>query len=102
MEKSKQKRLEAKGWKVGDIDEFLGLDKAEMAIVDMKVALSKAIVEKRKKSNITQGQMAKAIGSSQSRVAKIEHADPSVSIELMLKSLFSLGTTKKEIAKAIA
>lgn len=101
MEKLKQKKIEAKGWKVGEIDEFLGLDKAEMAIVDMKCALSKAIIEKRKKCNITQGQMAKTIGSSQSRVAKIEHADPSVSIELMLKSLFAMGTTKKEIAKTI-
>jgi len=102
MEKTKQRKLEAKGWKVGDIDEFLGLDSAEMAIVEMKVALSKAIIDKRKKNNITQIQMAKAIRSSQSRVAKIEHADKSVSIELMLKSLFSMGTTKKEIAKAIA
>jgi DNA-binding XRE family transcriptional regulator len=101
MEKSKRIKLESKGWKFGDVDEFLGLDKAEMAIVEMKVALAKAIVNKRKKSKITQVQMAKTIGSSQSRVAKIEHADPAVSIELMLKSLFSMGTTKKEIAKAI-
>jgi len=101
MEKAKQKRLEAKGWIVGDIDDFLGLDKAEMAIVEMKVALSRAISEKRKKANITQNQMAKTIGSSQSRVAKMEHADPTVSIELMLKSLLSMGSTKKEIAKAI-
>ena len=101
MEKVKQKKLEAKGWKIGDIDEFLGLDKAEMAIVEMKVALAKAIVEKRKTINLTQIEMAKTIKSSQSRVAKIEHADPTVSIELMLKSLLSMGTTRKEIAKAI-
>jgi DNA-binding XRE family transcriptional regulator len=102
MDKAKQNKLEAKGWKVGDIDEFLGLDKAEMAIVEMKFALAKAIIEKRKKTKLTQGQMAKAIGSSQSRVAKIEHADPTVSIELMLKSLLSMGTTTKEIAKTIS
>jgi len=101
MEKMKLKKLEAKGWKLGDIDELLGLDKAEMAIVEMKVALAKAIVDKRKKTNITQNQMAKSIKSSQSRVAKIEHADPTVSFELMLRSLLSMGTTKKEIAKAI-
>jgi DNA-binding XRE family transcriptional regulator len=102
MDKLKQKKLEAKGWKIGDIDEFLGLDKAEMAIVEMKFTLSKAIIEKRKKAKLTQGQMAKAIGSSQSRVAKIEHADPTVSIELMLKSLISMGTSTKEIAKMIS
>jgi len=101
MEKAKKIKLESKGWTVGDIDGFLGLDKAELAIVEMKVALSKAISDKRKIKGITQSQIAKSIGSSQSRAAKIECADPSVSIELMLKSLLSMGTTKKEIAKAI-
>ncbi len=101
MEKAKKNKIESKGWKVGDIDQFLGLDSAEMAIVEMKMALAKALIEKRKQSKITQINMAKLIGSSQSRVAKIEKADPTVSIELMLKSLLSLGTTRKEIAKAI-
>ncbi len=101
MEKAKKNKIESKGWKVGDIDQFLGLDSAEMAIVEMKMALAKTLIEKRKKSKITQINMAKLIGSSQSRVAKIEKADPTVSIELMLKSLLSLGTTRKEIAKAI-
>ncbi|HPW93552.1 MAG TPA: helix-turn-helix transcriptional regulator [Fibrobacteraceae bacterium] len=99
MEKIKKKKLEAKGWTVGDIDGFLGLDEAEMTIVEMKVALAKALVEKRKSSNVTQVNMAKIIGSSQSRVAKIEKADSSVSLELMIKSFLSLGATKKDIVK---
>ena len=102
MEKTKKKKIENKGWKVGDIDQFLGLDSAEMAIVEMKIALAKTLIEKRKQSKITQINMAKLIGSSQSRVAKIEKGDSTVSLELMLKSLFSLGATKKEIAKVIA
>ena len=102
MEKTKKKAIENKGWKVGDIDQFLGLDSAEMAIVEMKIALAKTLIEKRKQSKITQINMAKLIGSSQSRVAKIEKGDSTVSLELMLKSLFSLGATKKEIAKVIA
>lgn len=101
MDKTKKNKIESKGWKVGDIDQFLGLDSAEMAIVEMKMALAKTLIEKRKQSKLTQINMAKLIGSSQSRVAKIEKADSTVSIELMLKSLLSLGTTKKEIAKAI-
>ena len=102
MEKTKKNKLEAKGWTVGDIDEFLGLDEAEMAIVEMKVALAKALVEKRKRSNVTQVNMAKIIGSSQSRVAKIEKADSSVSLELMIKSFLSLGATKKDIVRVFA
>ena len=102
MDKTKKKAIENNGWKVGEIDQFLGLDSAEMAIVEMKMALAKTLIEKRKQSKITQINMAKLIGSSQSRVAKIEKGDSTVSIELMLKSLFSLGATKKEIAKVIA
>lgn len=102
MEKTKKNKLEAKGWTVGDIDGFLGLDEAEMAIVEMKVALAKALVEKRKRSNVTQVNMARIIGSSQSRVAKIEKADSSVSLELMIKSFLSLGATKKDIVKVFA
>ena len=73
-----------------------------MAIVEMKVALAKALVEKRKRSNVTQVNMAKIIGSSQSRVAKIEKADSSVSLELMIKSFLSLGATKKDIVRVFA
>ena len=102
MEKTKKNKLEANGWTVGDIDGFLGLDEAEMAIVEMKVALAKALVEKRKRSNVTQVNMAKIIGSSQSRVAKIEKADSSVTLELMIKSFLSLGATKKDIVRVFA
>jgi len=101
MERIKKKKLEDNGWKVGEIDEYLQLDKSDMAIIEMKVALAKAIVTKRKSIKESQTQMAKKIGSSQSRIAKIEHADPTVSIDLMIKSLLSLGATRKEIAKAI-
>jgi hypothetical protein len=38
MEKAKKGKLQKKGWKVGDVDEYLGLNPAEMAIVEMNVA----------------------------------------------------------------
>ena len=40
MEKSKKEKLQKNGWNVGDIDEYLGLSPAEMAIIEMKVALT--------------------------------------------------------------
>jgi len=101
MLKSKKERIAAKGWKIGDVDEFLDLDRADMAIIDMKLALAKAIQDTRKDKNVTQVALAKLIKSSQSRVAKIEKADPSVSIELMIRSLISLGGTKKQLAKIL-
>jgi hypothetical protein len=78
LKKKRTIELGSRGWKVGDISDFLGLDNAEMALVNMKIALAEAIVRKRKSIGITQVSIAKKIKSSQSRVAKIESADPTV------------------------
>ncbi len=102
MEKRKKEKLEKNGWKVGDVDEFLGLSPAEMAIVEMKVALAKALVEKRKARGETQVSVAAMAKTSQSRYAKVEHADPSVSLELMIKMFFSLGANKRDLLKALS
>ena len=40
--------------------------------------------------------------SSQSRVAKMEKGDPTVSVDLLVKSLIAMGANKESIAKAIA
>ena len=102
MEKSKKEKLEKNGWKVGDIDEFLGLNEAEIAIIEMRVALAKALVERRKKMGLSQVTVAQNFGTSQSRVAKMEKADAHISLELLIRILFSLGASKKELLKAMA
>jgi hypothetical protein len=38
--------------------------------------------------------------SSQSRVAKMECGDPTVSLDLLVKSLLAIGVSKESIAKA--
>jgi hypothetical protein len=84
MEKAKRKRLEAKGWRVGTAAEFLGLTPEESAYVELKVAL------------------AKHMGSSQSRVPKLEAADPSVSLDFLIRSLIALGVTRQDLGRVIA
>ena len=39
------------------------------------------------------------VGSSQSRVAKMEAADASVSVDLLIRSLLKLGAARKDLAK---
>lgn len=102
MDKRKKKALESKGYKVGSADEFLGLSKKESEYIELKLALSQALLERRKQSNLTQVQVAKMLKSSQSRVAKMEKGDPAVSIDLLVKSLLAMGATKESISKAIA
>lgn len=101
MNKSKKENLEKSGWKVGSTEEFLGLTPEEEAYIELKLSLSQFLQEKRKTKHITQVQLAKLIQSSQSRVAKIEKGEQSVSIDLILRSLFALGTETKEIAKKL-
>lgn len=102
MDKKKKKALEARGYKVDSVNGFLGLSKEESEYIELKLALSQALAERRKRSNLTQDQLAKKLRSSQSRIAKIEKGDPSVSLDLLVKSLLAMGETKKNIAKMIA
>jgi len=75
MDKEKRARLEAQGWKVGSAEEFLGLTPDEAAYVDLRLKLSDAVRELRKKKHLTQVQVAERLQSSQSRVAKVEAGD---------------------------
>ena len=68
----------------------------------MKLALSEKLKEKRLRKRLTQKQLAKALNSSQSRVAKMETGDPTVSLDLLVKSLLALGISKKELGKTIS
>jgi hypothetical protein len=102
MQPSKRKKLESKGWKVGSAAEFLDLSPVEAAYIDMKLALSSSLKKQRLKQNMSQVDLAKAMKSSQSRIAKMEAGDPSVSIDLLMKSLLALGASPKELARTIS
>ncbi|CAN5590786.1 hypothetical protein BH10BAC4_BH10BAC4_11880 [soil metagenome] len=98
MKQAKKKSLEEKGWRVGDVQEFLKLSREEAAYIEIKLTLSKNLQDYRKSKHLTQGDLARRIKSSQSRVAKMESGDPSVSIDLLVRSLFALGASKKILA----
>ena len=102
MHKAKQERLEKKGWKVGSAEEFLGLSPEEAAYIDLKLRLGQTLLKHRKKGNLTQAELARRINSSQSRVAKMEGGDPSVSLDLLIRSLLALGASHQDLARAIS
>ena len=102
MDSIKRQKLEAAGWKVGTVAELLELTPEEEAIVEIRVALSKSLKKMRQQEQLSQQKLAEKTNSSQSRVAKMEAADRSVSIDLLVKSLLSLGATREDIAIAIA
>lgn len=101
MEKKKRKQLEEKGFRVGSAAEFLELTSEEAAYIDIRLDISGLVKSQRAKSGWTQKQLARAIGSSQSRIAKLEGGDPGISMDLMIKALLQLGTSKKQIGKLL-
>jgi DNA-binding XRE family transcriptional regulator len=101
MRPAKQKKLKSRGWKVGTVRDFLGLSPAESAYIELKLSLSESLKRQRQNKQLSQVEFAKRIRSSQSRIAKMEAGDPSVSLDLLIKSLLALGTSRKELAKVI-
>jgi DNA-binding XRE family transcriptional regulator len=91
MNAARKKRLQMGGWAVGTTRDFLNLSEDESAYIDIKLRLASKLSNRRRSIGITQVAMAKKIGSSQSRVAKMEAGDPSVTIDLLVRSLIAVG-----------
>ena len=102
MKKSKKAKLKAAGWRVGSTEEFLGLTKEETALVEIKIAFAESLRRRRTRRKLSQESLAKLLQSSQSRVAKMEAADASVTIDLLVKSLLALGATRKDLARILS
>ncbi len=100
MNERTRRRLEAAGARVTTVKEFLDLSEADMTFIEMKIALAKKLRECRQAADLTQEQFAKRVGSSQSRVAKMEAGDPAVTMDLLVASLLELATPQV-VAKTI-
>jgi len=101
MRKTKRDRLEKMGWKIGSADEFLDLTPEETAYIEVKLKLSDHLRQQRAGKGLSQKELAALIKSSQSRVAKMEGGDPTVSIDLLFKTLLALGASNRDLAKVI-
>lgn len=101
MKSEKKRKLESAGWHVGDACEFLDLTPDESAFVEIKLALARRVRELREEHNWTQAEFAKRVGSSQSRVAKMEAADPTVSVDLLVRSLLAAGADRRDLGRVV-
>jgi DNA-binding XRE family transcriptional regulator len=97
----KRRQLERAGWRVGDARDFLALSDDEAQFVEIKLALARRLRQLREKRNWTQAELAKCVGSSQSRVAKMEAADPTVSVDLLVRSLLAIGADRRELGRIV-
>ena len=101
MDKAKQAKLEAAGWVVGAPKEFLELSTEDEIFIEIRVALAAMLRQRRVEQQLSQVAAAKRLHSSQSRVAKMELADKSVSMDLLIRSILGLGGTREMVAAAI-
>jgi DNA-binding XRE family transcriptional regulator len=102
MKTEKRHKLEAAGWRVGDARDFLELSSGEAEFVEIKLSLARRLRELREEHKWTQAEVARRVGSSQSRVAKMEAADPTVSVDLLVRSLLAIGTDRRELGRIVA
>lgn len=102
MDREKQRQLEAKGWVVTTPEEFLELTPEEAAYIEVKLRLSRSLREQRERLELSQKALAEKLESSQSRISKMEAGDPTVSLDLLVRSLFVMGVTPAELAGMLA
>src|SRR5262245_29814158 len=95
--KPKKKRLAAKGWKVGSVKEFLVFPTRSLLISNSRSGLRR----RRQKKGLSQLDLAAELQSSQSRGAKMEAGDPSVFLDLLIRSVISLGASERELSQII-
>ncbi len=102
MKAARLKKLQAAGWKVGNARDFLKLSEEEAVLVELKLSLATALKRARQKHGLSQTTLAQRMGSSQSRIAKIETGDASVSLDLIVRALLATGAKRQELRKAFA
>src|SRR5690349_15115621 len=102
MKAGRVKRLNSAGWKVVSAKDSLGASDQEAVPVEVELWLMSALRESRRKRGISQVELAKRMGSSQSRIAKIEAGDPAVSLDLILRALVASGASRREIQETFA
>ena len=90
-----------KGWVEGSVQDFLDLDKADMEFIETRLSLSRRLRAERIRKHLTQNELAERLKTSQSRVAKMENGDPTVSLDLLIRSLFCIGLTRRKLAAVI-
>jgi predicted XRE-type DNA-binding protein len=101
MNAAKKRRLAAAGWKETSVKDFLNLSDADAQYIETKLALSRRLRVFRQQRNLTQTKAATLLHTSQSRLARMEAGDPSVSLDRLVRGFFALGATREDLAEAV-
>lgn len=101
MDAKKRKALEAAGFRVGTVAEFLGLTPEEERLVELRVSLGRAVRHRRERADLTQQQLAERARTTQPRIAKIESAAGGVTLDRMFAALFAAGGSMRDLVDLV-
>ena len=82
--------------------DLLRSGKGEARYLEIKKSLADELKRRRAARHLTQTEVARALATSQSRFARMEAGDASVSIDLLLIALLALGATPRDIGRILA
>lgn len=102
MNAERRNKLVANGWKFGGLEDFLGLTDEEIEYIGIKINIGELVREYRERKGLSQANAADLLKISQSHLAKVETANPTVTIDLQIRSALALGATRQEIGQQIA
>jgi len=71
-------------------------------VIEIKMLLARGLARRRAAAGLSQKTLAQRLGSSQSRISKIERGHPAVSLDLLVRALLAAGATRGDLARAIA
>lgn len=89
-------------WTSGDYGDFLDLSTEERQLVEIRISVSKMIRRLREEKCLTQANLAERVGSSQSRIARIEAGAADVTLDLLIRVMLAAGGNLAELADVLA
>lgn len=103
MDNTKRQKIEAAGYRVMTVQEFLDLTPAEAASIDMKIALVDALKARRQELGLTQRECAERLGIKQPQLARMEvGAQRSVTMDAIMDALLELGVSRQTVGAIVA
>lgn len=96
-----RRRSTTRSW-ASNVNALLSLSAKEKAYSELRLKLAEGLRMRRKDHGLTQMALAMSLRSSQPRVAKMEAGDPTVSLDLLVRSLLTLGVSNRDLAAIIS
>ena len=101
MDALTKKLMQEAGFESGSVGELLGLSEAQETLVEIKVRLTQLLREERRARGWSQNRLAQAMGKKQQVVARTEMAHRSVTLDLLLRALLTIGVKMSRIAREL-